>query len=208
MSDGEHKPTRRERERLRHRQEILDATKRVVAARGVDGVTVEQVAKEAEYAVGSIYRHFRSKDELVSELFAALTGRFLGELEEIVAGPQGFDEKLEHVVQFAYDRQLEILPVIQAFFAAPGPVPQAGTPGGDQLVGMKRRHMAAFDTLLAQGQAEGVLSPGPRGAMVLALSGLIMSFARAPMMSGEPYEGDAAADILHLFVNGARLRVD
>jgi AcrR family transcriptional regulator len=206
MAEMDNRPSRRERERLRHRQEILDATLKVVAARGVEGVTVEQVAKEAEFAVGSIYRHFKSKDELVQELFAVVSTRFLDELEAIIAAPEPFAEMLEHVVQLAYDRQLEILPLVQAFLNTPGPLPEPGSPGGDQLRAIKKRNTAVFDALLARGQAAGAVVPGDRTPMVLALTGLINSFARAEVMCGQPYEGDAPADVIRIFLGGVGRR--
>ena len=195
-------PTRRERERLRHRQEILDAARKIAASHGIDGVTVEQVAREAEFAVGSIYRHFRSKDELVSELMVGLADRFLAELEGIVAGPDAFEDQLEHVVSLAHDRQIEILPILRALLAAPGPLPEPGSPGGDQLLAIRLRQSAVFDTLLARGQAEGAVVPGNRRPMVLALTGLIFSFSRAEMISGAPFEEDGPAHVIRILLGG------
>lgn len=203
MTEVESKIPRRERERLRHRQEILDATLRVVSAHGIEGVTIEQVAREAEYAVGSIYRYFRSKDELVSELLADLSETFLAELESVVAGPQDFEEKLEHAVQLAYDRQIEFVPVVMAFFAAPGPLPDASTPGGAQLHAMRQRQTAAYDALLAKGQAEGRVRPGDRAPLVVGLTGLITSFARSEAVFGQPFGEDTAAELIRLFLWGA-----
>jgi AcrR family transcriptional regulator len=207
MMETEPRPTRRERERQRHRQEILDAALKVVAQRGIDGVTVEQVAKEADFAVGSIYRHFRSKDELVQELFAALSTRFLDDLEAIVRGPGPFGEKLEHVVQFAYDRQIEIQPVLQAFFATPGPLPEPGSPTGDQLSAIKRRHLAAFGSLVGLGQDAGAIGEGDRVSMALALTGLITSYARAEAIYGQAYAGDAAGEVVRIFLGGVGRRL-
>lgn len=196
-------PSRRQRERNRHRQEILDAALRVVNTRGVDGVTIEYVAREAEFAVGSIYRYFRSKDELLLDLLADLSNRFLGELESIVAGPGDFDDKLEHVVQLAHDRQVEIFPLLEAFTAAPGPLPAPGSSGAALIGALRRRHAAAFDALVAAGQAAGRLRPGKRAPMVLALTGIILSFAKNEAQREAPYEGDATADLIQLFLWGA-----
>lgn len=205
MSDArpeeDRRPTRRERERERHRQEILDAARRVVTTRGLDGVTVEEVAREAEFAVGSIYRHFRSKDELVQELLVALSARYLDELGAAIDAPGPFDEVLEHVVQLAHDRHVALQPILQAFFAAPGPIPRAGTPSGDALGGLRARYQASFRRLVARGQADGRLRHGDPAPVALALTGLVTTFARATA-AGE-HAGDAAADVLALFLRGA-----
>jgi AcrR family transcriptional regulator len=61
---------RKERERLARRETILAAAAQVFAAHGVDGATVEMVAREAEVAVGTIYLYFSSRDDLFVSLMA------------------------------------------------------------------------------------------------------------------------------------------
>ena len=62
------KMTRKERERERHRAEILDAAERVFVSKGYQGATVEEIGQEAEFAVGTIYNFFASKEELFLEV--------------------------------------------------------------------------------------------------------------------------------------------
>ncbi len=64
--------SRKERERLAHRREILGAAERVFARNGYRGATVEQIAQEAEFAVGTLYNFFKGKDELYEEVLASL----------------------------------------------------------------------------------------------------------------------------------------
>lgn len=77
-------PTRKARERERHRQEILQAAERVFARKGVHAATVEEIAQEAEFSVGTLYNFFKSKDELHAGLFENLASGFMVELEEKV----------------------------------------------------------------------------------------------------------------------------
>ena len=60
--------TRREREKLRHRDEILAAAETLFAQKGFHGTTVEEVAARAEFAVGTVYNFFPSKDDLYRSL--------------------------------------------------------------------------------------------------------------------------------------------
>ena len=76
--------TRKERERLAHRQDILEAAERVFARNGFHGATVEQIAQEAEFAVGTIYNFFRGKEELYEEVLAGLAEEFMGAFREQV----------------------------------------------------------------------------------------------------------------------------
>lgn len=57
-------PTRKERERARHRREILDAAERLFAEKGFHGATTEEIARRAEFAVGTLYKFFASKEEI------------------------------------------------------------------------------------------------------------------------------------------------
>ncbi len=61
---------RHRRERHARGQAILEAAARVFARHGLEGATVEMVAREAEIAVGTIYLYFTSRDDLFLSLIA------------------------------------------------------------------------------------------------------------------------------------------
>ena len=48
------------------RDQIAEASLRIIAGRGVSGLTTAAIAKEAGISEANIYRHFRSKDEILS----------------------------------------------------------------------------------------------------------------------------------------------
>jgi AcrR family transcriptional regulator len=76
--------SRRERERLAHRREILEAAERVFARNGYYGATVEQIAQEAEFAVGTLYNFFKSKEDLYEQVVVKLTDEFMAVFRERV----------------------------------------------------------------------------------------------------------------------------
>ena len=78
---------RRERERRRHRREMLEAAERVFVRDGYHGATIERIAQEADFAVGTIYNFFESKEKLFEEVITGLTREGFGLLKEKV-----FDE--------------------------------------------------------------------------------------------------------------------
>lgn len=81
---GTGKPSRRERERQRHRLEILDAAERVFARKGYHGASVEEIAQEAEFAVGTLYNFFKGKEEMYVHVVEKIAHEFMGLLEERV----------------------------------------------------------------------------------------------------------------------------
>jgi len=61
-------PGRKERERQTRRMEILGAARKVFAERGYEHATLEEIAGGAEFAKGSLYNYFGSKEELFREV--------------------------------------------------------------------------------------------------------------------------------------------
>jgi TetR/AcrR family transcriptional regulator, transcriptional repressor for nem operon len=50
-------------------QRILDIAARRFRERGIDGISIADLMKEAGLTVGGFYKHFNSRDELVAEAF-------------------------------------------------------------------------------------------------------------------------------------------
>ncbi len=57
------------------RQAILDATLRLVVARGLESTPMSLIAREAQVGMGTIYHYFSSKEELVNILYIELKDR-------------------------------------------------------------------------------------------------------------------------------------
>jgi len=55
---------RKEREREARRTQILNAAQKVFEAQGIGQASMDEIAKEAELAKGTIYLYYKNKDEL------------------------------------------------------------------------------------------------------------------------------------------------
>lgn len=102
------------RDAARNRQRVLKAASEVFTERGLD-VTLDEVARQAGVGVGTVYRRFRTKEDLVEALFveridavaalaekAAMTSDpwsglagFLEEAAEMLAGDIGLRQLLK-----------------------------------------------------------------------------------------------------------------
>ena len=94
---------RKQRERLARRETILAAAAQVFAAHGVDGATVEMVARQAEVAVGTIYLYFFSRDDLFVSLMAERIGRLRARYLEIHARDLKPLDELRAIVNAYFD---------------------------------------------------------------------------------------------------------
>lgn len=57
---------------------IVEAVNRLLASKGYDGMTVDEVAAEAGMAKASVYKHFASKEELAGAAMVRALDRALG----------------------------------------------------------------------------------------------------------------------------------
>ncbi len=78
------------------RERIVSAAARLFLDRGLETVGTRDVMKAADLTGGGFYRHFSSKDQLITEAIRAAFDRLLGMLEKEVAGKTGF-EALERI---------------------------------------------------------------------------------------------------------------
>ena|SRR5579862_5430816 len=68
------------------------------AARGVDGVSIAEIAAAAEVSQGALYRHYRSKEELAERLFSLAYRRTGAELTVLVGAEIGFAARIGAMV--------------------------------------------------------------------------------------------------------------
>ncbi len=70
-----------EKEKAETRDQILDAARELFAAKGVEAVTMREIARKIEYTPTTIYVHFKDKEALLHEIcdrdFSALAAKFV-----------------------------------------------------------------------------------------------------------------------------------
>jgi AcrR family transcriptional regulator len=72
---------RKEKEKAARRAAIVNAAERLLAAKGYDGVAMDDVAREAQLAKGTLYLYFDNKDSL----YLAVTVRGAAILKDMMA---------------------------------------------------------------------------------------------------------------------------
>jgi AcrR family transcriptional regulator len=85
------------------RRQILDAGVRVFARQGFHSCRVSDIADEAGVAYGLVYHYFKSKDQVMNELFTERWSLLLGAIDEVDATEASGREKLDAVARFIVD---------------------------------------------------------------------------------------------------------
>jgi AcrR family transcriptional regulator len=97
------------------RRQILDAAIRVFARQGFHATRVSDIADEAGVAYGLVYHYFKSKEEVLNELFTERWSLLLAAIEEADSADRPPRAKLETVATFiieSYRHDPELMKVI------------------------------------------------------------------------------------------------
>lgn len=187
---AEPRGARRKRET---RYRLLRAAFELMAARGADAVSINEITDAADVGFGSFYNHFASKEAIYEELFTAVFDQFGLMLEQLTAEVSDPAEVIAICVRhtIAYARSQ---PLWGRFFLREGYTAQAVTRGlaphlaRDIHKGIAQRRFEVSDPLLAIISAGGVVMGS------IALQG---SATKLRGMSAKNLEERAAASVLH-----------
>jgi len=78
----EERPSRREREKERQRGEMLTAALELFSKRGYHGVSMHEIAKKAEFAIGTVYKFFKGKEQLYETLMSEIAVKYHAVLKD------------------------------------------------------------------------------------------------------------------------------
>lgn len=111
------KPSRRERERRRHRKEILEAALDLFAEKGYHNVSMQEIAERAEFSVGALYGFFENKEALYKALILEKANRFHKVVMEALG--EGEDElaKIERYIRAKGRVFMENAKMVRLYFA-------------------------------------------------------------------------------------------
>ncbi len=75
---------------------------RLFASRGINQVTIKDIASEARCSEGALYRHYTSKEEMALILYKNELEKFGALLKSILQGGGTFSERTKSAVEFFY----------------------------------------------------------------------------------------------------------
>jgi len=89
---------RREREKLRQRDELLAAALELFSEKGYHNVSIHEIAQRAEFAVGTVYKFFKNKEDLYKALIMAKAAEYHRALKEALNGQKDVPSVLRDYV--------------------------------------------------------------------------------------------------------------
>jgi AcrR family transcriptional regulator len=102
-----------------NRQNIINATERLLQTHGLARLTTREIARKAKVAEGLIYHHFKDKAELIYEVVETRVRETKNLMENLPlqVGTRTLSENLEEVLHVVYQSHYEIVPIICSMFA-------------------------------------------------------------------------------------------
>ena len=175
----------------RNRDLLLQSAVRAFTNYGPDA-SLDAVAKDAGVGIGTLYRHFPTREALVEAAYRSEVERLCTRAPELLATHPA-DAALRAWMTGFLDylaTKRAMVDALRSLIAA----------GGNPYAHTRDRLLEALATLLAAGAAQGSVRADVEAADVLAtLSGVSLT-------AGAPDQRDQAARILDLLMDGLRAR--
>ncbi|MBZ0157754.1 MAG: TetR/AcrR family transcriptional regulator [Alphaproteobacteria bacterium] len=93
------KPRERKNRETR-REQIAQAALRIIAQRGVRALTTASIAQEVGISEANLYRHFKNKDEILSEMVEIIGNDIMRSLKDVFGSDGAPAEKLRRIFVF------------------------------------------------------------------------------------------------------------
>jgi len=200
------KISRKEREYLAHREEILSAAEKVFAAKGFFPTTMSEIAETAEFGTGTLYKYFKSKEDLYFTLIDEKTDEINRLVKSELLQKTSAIERIKKVLGL----QLEFIERNRDFF-------RIYTSEGsrfewtvkDELGKGIHEKMVTYIHILAEVMNQGIEGGEFRALnpmdLAHALVGIVNSFIFEWLISPQSYPLISKLDtVLEIFLGGAQ----
>jgi AcrR family transcriptional regulator len=178
----------------RNRQRLLEVAHRAFSSAGEDKVTLEAIAREAGLGIGTLYRHFPTREALIEAVYRAELGRLCASAGELLADRGA---SADAVLRTWMDRFADYMAAKREIADALRAVIASGAITSSQT---REELAAAVRTMLDAGTRDGTLRGDVRAEDVVAsLVGIFLA-------CGQPEQREQAGRMLDLLTDGLRTR--
>jgi AcrR family transcriptional regulator len=198
--------TRREREKERQRGEMLAAALDLFSERGYHGVSMHEIAKTAEFAIGTVYKFFKSKEELYKALMMETAAEYHGLLKGALSTEGDTLTLVREYVRAKAGVFAKSAATLRLYVAETRGASFNIRAGLDEdIQGLYDKVVEGLASVLERGVEEKVLKKLDPYYMAVALEGLTNAFLFCWLKDPErhPYEKNVAM-ITELFLRGSQ----
>lgn len=191
------------------RSAILDAARGLLVARGFN-IVLDDVARDAKVAKGTLFLYFRSKEDLFAAVFEDLVDQ-LGDALEALAGSDlrgpALLEATVRTILSHFDRNHDFVSQFSS-----GRLPGCGPRSCGRILEKFARNYARVVRILRRCAEDRLLAPACVGYGAAALFGLCRTAAMRQAMQGRPFDAaqgrrapleQQAGPVVEFFLYGA-----
>jgi AcrR family transcriptional regulator len=175
----------------RNRERLLEVAVRAFSQEGPD-VTLDSIAKEAGVGIGTLYRHFPTREALIEAAYRNELARLCDAVPDLLK-----EMPPDQATRTWMDRYIDYMATKRGMADALRVVIASG---GTPYAQSRDRLVTAVTTLLDAGAAAGTLRSDVQPLDVFA------SLAGVALTAGEPAKRDQAGRLLDLLMDGLRYR--
>ena len=108
---------RRQREDLQHRVQILAVALRLFSEKGYHNVSVHEIAREAEFGIGTLYKFFTNKEDLYKALITEMAEKWHYALMKALEQHRNPLRAIDKYIAVHRELFRANLPVVRLYFA-------------------------------------------------------------------------------------------
>jgi TetR/AcrR family transcriptional regulator len=196
--------SRRERLNLQQRDEILKSALRLFSEKSYPNVSMHDIATEAEFGMGTLYKFFNSKEDLYKSLILQMAEKWHHNVLQALEQERNPVRAIEKCVTIHRELFFDNLPFVRLFFA--------GTQGAfiDVSAGFelhlrkfRNEYLKKLASIFKRGIKANVFREGDPHHMALALYGIILTFLLGMMEDPAGFrKGDELSSVRDIFLKG------
>jgi AcrR family transcriptional regulator len=182
---------------------ILNAARRLLVARGFQDIVLDDVARKAGVAKGTLFLYYKSKDELFSAAFGDLADQLGRRLDEVLGSGLRGRAVLSEAVRVILSH-LDLNHDFMSHFGA-GKFPACSARSSGRLLDKCRENNRRIGRILRLCAEDGILASGDFIYESAALFGLCRGAMLERLMRGsaEPL-AERTGQVLGFFLHGAK----
>jgi AcrR family transcriptional regulator len=198
------KLSRREREKLLHRRQMLDAALELFSEKGYHNVSMHEIAERSEFAIGTLYKFFKNKEDMYRALVMEKSTEIFYDLGTPLSSDGDTLDVLEKYLANRARIAVEIAPLLRLHMAiAQGLSFNINAEVEKDFRKFHEQHIAKLVSVMKEGIRTKVFREVDPHALAVALDGLARAFFFCSAKDTKRYPHETIVPtVLDLFLKG------